>query len=200
MQIFLDMDGVICNWTKAYLERVRNDEFLNSLDIDWNSANTYDLDALLLEHFINNAQNHKQRKSARWKARKEFWRPIEGDITFWSELEWMPDGKILWDYLLNLRISNRITKLNILSSPSHDPLSVEGKNKWLEDNHIAQNVDRIIIDPNKSQYATDENDVLIDDTPKKIKGWIDNGGYGILHINANESIEKVKQLLTERSQ
>lgn len=200
MQIFLDMDGVICNWIKAYLERAKNDAFLNSLGIDWSSAKSYDLDSALREYFINNATNHKQRKSARWKARKEFWRPIDGDINFWSELEWMPDGKTLWDYLLNLRISNRISKLNILSSPSHDPLSKEGKLIWLEKHHISQNVDEVILDPNKSQYASSLNDVLIDDTPKKIKGWIDHGGYGILHINAAESIEHVANELKERQE
>ena len=41
--------------------------------------------------------------------------------------------------------------------------------------------------------------ILIDDTPEKIKGWTNAGGLGILHRNAGDSINEIKQIfLTKR--
>ena len=36
--------------------------------------------------------------------------------------------------------------------------------------------------------------VLIDDRPKNIKAWEDNGGIGILHESAEKTIAKLKEL------
>ena len=50
----------------------------------------------------------------------------------------------------------------------------------------------------KKQFARDGRDgrpnVLIDDHPKNIKEWVDNGGIGVLHEPFN-AINSVKQLM-----
>ena len=45
----------------------------------------------------------------------------------------------------------------------------------------------------KSNYAK-ENAILIDDFASNIKRWEAAGGIGILHKNANDTIQQLKQL------
>lgn len=77
------------------------------------------------------------------------------------------------------------------------------KRVWLQDRGFMPEVSKFIVAPNKSKYAVDPLDgspnILVDDKPSNIKGWIDAGGIGIRY-QANEDdvqelIERVKQIL-----
>ena len=116
----------------------------------------------------------------------KFWKPIDKAGTdFWVNLEWIPDGKQLWDY---------IKKYNpeLLSSPSIKNDSRVGKRLWvkreLPGSHLI-----LRSASNKQEFASPES-ILIDDRVRNIEQWISAGGIGILHTSANDSIKQLKQL------
>jgi len=116
---------------------------------------------------------------------EEIWKQIrtKGGEKYWSEMEWMPDGKKLWNYVKRFNPT-------ILSTPANFKESETGKHKWIK--REIGNVPAIII-RKKEKYA-DENSVLIDDLTKKINRWKASNGIGILHKSANESIKQLKKL------
>ena len=76
---------------------------------------------------------------------------------------------MLFETLNGLRKHDVIGELNILSSPGKsDPVVEPAKRKWLDQQGISKYFDRIIIDRDKHKYVRSHDDILIDDTPKKI--------------------------------
>ena len=104
--------------------------------------------------------------------------------SFWNSMEWMPDGKELWEGLKKYEPT-------ILSSPTNHPSSIEGKKEWLKEN--LPDVP-YIIEHKKQKYA-DKDSILIDDREKNIKKWEDAGGIGILHKDAETTLDKVKKIM-----
>ena len=130
-----------------------------------------------------------------------FWNAVEGDgEEFWSEMPWTSDGQQLWSYVEQFDPT-------ILSAPSRDKTCVTGKVKWLKQNVNLPNYnllmsskngwngEKIILFKNKYEFVTSPNDILIDDTPKKIKAWDAAGGTGILHTSTADTIQKLQAIM-----
>lgn len=103
---------------------------------------------------------------------------------FWSSMEWMPDGRQLWNAI-------EIYKPTVLTAPSRHESSVEGKKIWLKNNLPGV---PYIIDDKKDSYA-DKDFILIDDREKNIKKWEQAGGIGILHKSTNTTLDKLKEIM-----
>lgn len=115
-----------------------------------------------------------------------FWDPIsQAGAKFWITLNWMSDGKQLWDY---------IKKYNpiLLSAPSREESSKLGKRVWVKRELPGT---KLILKyaPQKQEYASPTS-ILIDDRQKNIDQWEAAGGIGILHTSAANTIEQLKQL------
>ena len=103
---------------------------------------------------------------------------------FWAKMDWEKDGHELWDGL-------KKHDPTILSAPTNHPSSVEGKKEWLKENIPDA---PFIIEQKKEKYATKDS-VLIDDREKNIKKWEEAGGIGILHKDAETTLEKLKDVM-----
>jgi 5'(3')-deoxyribonucleotidase len=115
----------------------------------------------------------------------KFWVTInKAGTKFWSEMEWMPDGKQLWKAV-------EIYKPTILTAPSNHKDSITGKKEWLD-----KNLPEVpyLIDQDKAAHAG-KNKILIDDREKNIKKWEEAGGIGILHKDAKTTIDKLNRAL-----
>jgi 5'(3')-deoxyribonucleotidase len=112
------------------------------------------------------------------KNKTEYW--------FWSTLPMMSDGLELWNYI-------KPTNPYILTAPSRNPESKEGKLKWFQDN--LGYVRKMIFSPSykKKLYAKPFN-ILIDDMKDNINGWNENRGIGIYHQSTLKTIKELKQL------
>jgi hypothetical protein len=115
-----------------------------------------------------------------------FWDPIsQAGAKFWITLNWMSDGKQLWDY---------IKKYNpiLLSAPSREESSKLGKRVWVKRELPGT---KLILKyaPQKQEYASPTS-ILIDDRQKNIDQWEAAGGIGILHTSTANTIEQLKQL------
>ena len=135
-------------------------------------------------------------------ADKEYWSdPDTGDKKqelakkaphFFRDLEWMPDGKKLYDFI-------RKYDLHILSAyPKWMKNGRTDKLKWLK-NHtrIKEKNVNLVQRRDKKNYATDDRGqpaILIDDHIKNIKEWQAAGGIGIHHTSAANTIAKLKKM------
>lgn len=117
-----------------------------------------------------------------------FWQPIdERGAEWWATLEWMHDGKILWNYI------KKYTP-HILSSPSRSKSSEVGKKAWCQINISGQYKDILLYPRHEKQRFAGENRILIDDLEKTIDEWNAKGGIGIHHTSAISTIRELKKL------
>jgi len=105
---------------------------------------------------------------------------------FWLEMEWMPDGKKLWDFIKNFDPI-------LLTTPARSVKNCKAdKQAWVE-REISKDI-IVIMSGKKYEYA-DKNTILIDDMPKNIMPWREAGGIGILHESAEKTIEELQKIL-----
>ncbi len=141
--------------------------------------------------------------------KNEMWRTINTTPNFWEGLQWMPDGRVLWDYVQHFN-PILLTSPGIGTTQSHNhtapPLcsrlhaepcagqgvaaAVRGKHAWAA-RHIQ--TDRVICEFKKEKYAM-RNAVLIDDREKNIIPWRAAGGIGVHHVSAAKTIRELEAL------
>jgi hypothetical protein len=115
-----------------------------------------------------------------------FWELVDGKgVGFWVGMPWMPDGKQYWDYIKEY---NPI----LLSSPSRSSTSRLGKRLWVR-NQLPGTKLILTQSKDKQNYAR-KNRILIDDRPSNIEEWRSQGGIGILHTSASNTIRQLKEL------
>ena len=116
----------------------------------------------------------------------EFWNLIDKEgVKFWSEMEWMEDGKELWEFLQNYK------EVELLSSPSLAQNSRIGKHLWVR-NHKLEVKLNLALSRHKQKYASPTH-VLIDDKKSNIEEWESKGGIGILHTSTENTIECLRK-------
>jgi hypothetical protein len=148
-----------------------------------------DMDGVLCDFdksFQNISNNTPPEEYEKKFGKKAFWKLINSEGSkFWSNIPWMSDGKKLWNHIKKYNP-------NILSAPSSDPSSKEGKLEWIDNN--LTNVKEIFLVPadEKQKYATPKA-ILIDDKESNIEQWNDRGGIGILHTSTNDTLKQLKK-------
>jgi hypothetical protein len=128
------------------------------------------------------------------RDRKEFYGLFE---TFIAEdgfykLDLMPDARRLIDFLDILNIPKEI-----LSSTARDQFHsviAPQKARWLATHNIAYPQNFVPGKQHKYKYAT-PNSIIIDDTLSIIEDWNKAGGIGILHKNADYTINIIKSYI-----
>lgn len=126
----------------------------------------------------------------------EMWKAIEsiGKDKFFADLDWMNDGKQLWEFITNNFINVKIlTALG--KADQKDKLTTKGKRMWLSRNIPMINNHDIIMVPNKhaKKHYAKPGYILIDDTNLCIDEWVKNGGIGLLHKSAVDTIRKLER-------
>lgn len=115
-----------------------------------------------------------------------FWKLIDDEgVGFWVGIPWMPDGKELFDYI-------KPNLYSLLSAPSYDNSSRLGKRLWVKNKVPGTKL--ILASAKNKQNYSEEGAILIDDRADTIREWDSQGGIGILHTSAANTIQKLKQL------
>lgn len=159
--VFVDMDGVLCDFNKKYVE--------------------------LFERTPKEVRMDRERKMY-----STYWHDFVDKSQF-AYLDWHEGGQELVQFLNSLSK----VQLCVLSSAGgfdRQREVLEQKVRWLRMHDIKWPA---VIVPGrryKSGFA-DSNSFMIDDTPDVVTGFIDSGGHGIIHTNASETIEAIKQWL-----
>jgi hypothetical protein len=118
----------------------------------------------------------------------------KGGTKYWSEMDWNPGGKALYNYVTKIANKNRI-EVWILSSPGLDPNgdAKKGKNEWV-DKHLNIPLNRRVYKQAKHKHTEAKPDyLLIDDMGKNVAEFIEAGGLGIKN-NPENSIDSIKKL------
>jgi len=157
--IFCDLDGVLVDFDKGYLELT--------------GIPTHHVDVQDSTLFWRNFKDSLRSKNMQ-------------ELEYWANLDWMPDGRELWSYI-------KPYNPYVLTAPSRDDQSKEGKTMWV--NQHLTNFKQIIF--KFAKYKSDLSKpgrILIDDRADTIERWNNNGGIGILHTSASNTIKQLKQL------
>lgn len=121
---------------------------------------------------------------------EQFWHLIDHKIgvRFWVGMDWMPEGKRLWDFIKPYRP-------HLLTSPSRHDTSRLGKNLWVKNNLNPKPKVIFAYSKDKQRYA-DENSILIDDKKSNINEWAAKGGIALRVKDGNITpvLEELKKL------
>jgi hypothetical protein len=169
--IFCDMDGVLVDFDEGYKQ----------------------LTGVTTQHADSQGKN-------------EFWSLFRDSLknkdiserSYWANLDWMSDGKQLWDYIKGYNPY-------VLTAPSvnfdipfeerykvENNESMQGKTEWVQ---RLPNMRKIYFRSaqRKADFAG-PGKILIDDRKDTIDSWNANGGIGILHTSAANTIKQLQEL------
>jgi FMN phosphatase YigB (HAD superfamily) len=170
-QIYCDMDGVLTDFEKRFVTLLQQEgpKYYSKATI---------------------AQVTRPKHFDKLEGTKEFWKFIDQYIglEFWSEMEWMPNGRELWNFI-------QPYGPKLLTSPSRDNTSRLGKRLWVKENLIPAPEVLFRFGDAKSDFAN-ENAILIDDKPSNLAAFAAKGGIA-LEVKDGEIqsvINKLKEL------
>ena len=170
-QIYCDMDGVLTDFEKRFVTLLQQEgpKYYSKATI---------------------AQVTRPKHFDKLEGTEEFWKFIDQYIglEFWSEMPWMPQGQVLWDFI-------QPYGPKLLTSPSEDNTSRLGKRLWVR-NHLSPAPEVIFrFGDAKSDFAN-ENSILIDDKPSNLEAFASKGGIAIECKDGDVSsvINKLKKL------
>lgn len=104
---------------------------------------------------------------------------------FYAELEWMPDGKELWEFV-------KFYNPTILTgTPRSVKAAKNDKLVWCGE-ELGKDVPVIAGPTRDKPLHAKPGDILVDDRVRTKAGWEAVGGIFILHTSAKQSIEELK--------
>lgn len=174
--MYCDLDGVLCDFDGAFRKLIPEEEAIS-----------------LLEEIQNDLGNSVFTKYGLKHGWKSAWKIIEDyGPDFYYDLEWLPDGKKMWKYLIE-----NFKRVEILTgSPLFEvgEWAKKAKNKW-----CAEELGESIIVNHKEgkykqQFVKTPYDILVDDAPRNYRNWKEAGGIAILHSSADQTIKELEQL------
>jgi hypothetical protein len=170
-QIYCDMDGVLTDFEKRFVTLLQQEgpKYYSKATI---------------------AQVTRPKHFDKLEGTEEFWKFIDQHIglEFWSDMEWMPNGRELWNFI-------QPYGPKLLTSPSRDNTSRLGKRLWVKENLVPAPEVLFRFGDAKSDFAN-ENAILIDDKPSNLAAFSAKGGIAI-EVKDGEIqsvINKLKQL------
>lgn len=127
----------------------------------------------------------------------KMWKALAREDGFYANLDWMPDGKALWDSIKHL---NPV----ILTGVPHGNWAPAQKVQWCARN-LGPNVPVITCFAREKQdkardYIRQDDlsaALLIDDTAKNINNWKTYNGIGLLHTSTAKTLADLRNLLGE---
>jgi tRNA nucleotidyltransferase/poly(A) polymerase len=190
-KIYCDMDGVLVNFQDGLVEFVNdffdriatNPEQFGPKTLKRTAKAFADLGGDLEKGKVPTMKfRHFEKAAGKKHLRNLSYSLVKtADVDFWLGLDWLPDGKQLWDYIKQYNPT-------ILSSPIGE---ARGKIEWCKKN-LGIPEDRIILSHQKYEYA-EPDAILIDDMTKNTVPFDEAGGIIVLHKSAAKTIKELKK-------
>ena len=169
-QIYCDMDGVLTDYEKRFIELLRKEGY-----------------KYYSKEVIKQVTRPKHFEKLEGEGELENFTDNYIGLDFWSGMEWMPNGRQLWSFI---QPYNPI----ILTSPSKHNTSRLGKRLWVKEHLVPAPPVEFRFGEAKSDFAN-ENAILIDDKPSNLEAFASKGGIA-LEVKDGEIqsvINKLKQ-------
>ena len=172
----------------------------NLLEHDLSRTIYVDLDGVLVDFdngFKAIAGGLDKHEYAQKHGKRQLWNLINSyGKAWWANLKWTADGTKLWSVLQ----SKNVKVLTSGSTANTGTYAIEGKTEWVR-NHLGPDVPLIIVSKStdKQRYSR-PGDILIDDLQSNILEWTVKGGIGILHTSADDSINKLQDVINTQTE
>lgn len=166
MLIFLDMDGVLCNWVE---------QMCATLDLPYEEV---------IKNWEKGADNLRDGASLEMSASEQWSAVDSAGEDFWATMKHYPWTDDLWDLC-----EDQCDEMIILSSPSKHHSSLAGKLRWLQA-YKGEWFRGFLIGPPKHAAARWDR-VLIDDKNKNVESFRKNGGKAILFPQPWNSLSSI---------
>jgi len=169
MRILIDLDDVLCDFEGAAcrLHGVEV-EAIREIRTGWNMV-----------PFLNQITGEPMTQSG-------FWKPInEAGSEFWENLELHDWAGELLEIVYSLT-----TDVHVISSPSLDPSSYDGKVRWLK-KHFGKNFTNFALTPHKEIFAK-KSVILIDDREANVTNFVSHGGDGIVFPSSGNALRSLR--------
>ena len=125
----------------------------------------------------------------------QMWKSVAAKDDFYNRLEWMPDGKFLWESV------EPFYPTILTGIPFGNIPWAEQKRKWC-DKHLGSSALIIIKHPRETKLAAalrtfphEEKWILIDDDTKHAPDWLNAGGIFIHHTKVLDTITQLADIL-----
>ena len=192
-QIYCDMDGVLVDFESGAVKAVNRE--LQSGNPKFPEYAERAVQALGRDYItLDDIQKYS---STQVEAAHEYmYILLEDDENFWANIDWMPDGRQLWDYI-------RQFESYILTAPmdkNGKSGSLVGKMHWIKKNlgfNDEELREKVNFSHEKWRYAKNHDgkpNILIDDFESKVKPFLEADGIGILHTSAPKTIRILKSI------
>lgn len=116
----------------------------------------------------------------------EMWRLLANTPDFYYVLDWMPDGKHLWNSIKGIQPT-------ILTGLPRGNWAAGQKKRWCGD-YLGWHVPVITCWTSDKPNYCKSGDILIDDRTKIKDRWEQNGGIFVHHKNAAQTLVELKGL------
>lgn len=190
-RIFCDMDQTLADFEEAFYR----------LTGQW----SYPLREKMIKNFM---QEGFDEATAICKWETYFWNIVDNTPKFWETIPPVPGFSKIRDTIFKF---NPIILTAVPCYQNSRRKAIQGKRVWINEHlgdHIAMftvNQDKINhLQPQKTVFCEDKNDILIDDSVFNIESWKQKGGKVILHINAKKTVKEfniiIKEVLKNKSQ
>ena len=124
----------------------------------------------------------------------EMWKKIRGIEHFYDKLELMPGAKEMFDAVYG-RYGD---KCEILTGIPKERRKIKDagndKKKWVRRLLSEDIVVNIVYREDKYKYCKGKSCILIDDMEQNIREWNDMGGTGILNVNAQSTMSRLREM------
>ena len=153
-QIYCDMDGVLTDYEKRFIELLRKE------------GHKY-----YSKEVIKQVTRPKHFEKLEGEGELENFTDNYIGLDFWTGMEWMPNGRQLWSFI---QPYNPV----ILTSPSKHNTSRLGKRLWVKEQLVPAPPVEFRFGEAKSDFAN-ENAILIDDKPSNLEAFASKGGIAL---------------------
>lgn len=134
-----------------------------------------------------NAKHHKPGDD------DEMWKRIKENEHFYDRLELMPGAKEMFDTVYE-RYGDKCEILTGIPKPKRGiTCAGEDKIKWVRRLLSKDIVVNIVLREEKPQFCKGERCILIDDMERNIRDWNAEGGTGIVHVTAEETLSILRE-------
>ena len=127
-------------------------------------------------------------------ADDEMWRRIKEADHFYDHLELMPHAKEMFDAVYG-KYGDRCEILTGVPKAKRGIVTAgDDKVNWVR-RLLSKDIKiNIVYREDKKDYVTGKGCILIDDMEKNIREWIQMGGSGVMNVNAENTLERLRKL------
>lgn len=166
--IYLDMDETIVDWMSGANQALKNAGLP-----EWNHPSW---------------KNQPPEEADKIK-----WDVLNSTPHFWENLDFMPDGKMIWDFVKKYK-----PKILSACGANAKHFCKEGKMRWLQRHLGLSNLSAVHLVPrsHKKKFAKVNNKkcILIDDYDKNCIEFMTAGGIAIQATSGNSVINQLKKI------